>query len=149
MEDELLKYAIENGMIDLSYVQEQVEMNRRKELLEKHPYKIWEGKDGKWRTYLFVQGKGRQLKKRNTRKEIENDIIKHIENIRIISISDVFEEWINQKLKYGDIKKQTYDRYKTDFHRFFNNTDIIKADIREIEESDLEDFIRNSIYEKN
>lgn len=45
--DDLLKYAVENGMIDLSYVQEQIEMNKRKELLDKHPYKIWEGKDGK------------------------------------------------------------------------------------------------------
>lgn len=49
MED-LLKYAVEHGMIDLSYVQEQVDMNKRKELLEKHPYKISHGKDGKWRT---------------------------------------------------------------------------------------------------
>ena len=44
--DELLKYAVENGIIDLLYVQEQIEMNKRKELLGKHPYKIWEGKDG-------------------------------------------------------------------------------------------------------
>ena len=43
---DLLKYALEHGMINLSYVQEQIEMNRRKELLDKHPYKIWEGKDG-------------------------------------------------------------------------------------------------------
>ena len=45
-ESELLKYAIENGMIDISYVQEQIEMSKRKELLEKHPYKIWQGADG-------------------------------------------------------------------------------------------------------
>ena len=48
MDNELLKYAVENGMIDISYVQEQIEMNKRNELLKKHPYKIWEGKDGKW-----------------------------------------------------------------------------------------------------
>lgn len=60
--EELLKYAVDNGMIDLSCVQEQIEMNKRKELLEKHPYKIWEGKDGKWYTYL-PDGEGRKLKK--------------------------------------------------------------------------------------
>lgn len=52
MNDELLKYAVEHDMIDLSYVQEQIKMNRRRELLEKHLYKIWEGKNGKWYTYL-------------------------------------------------------------------------------------------------
>ena len=44
-------------MIDMSYVQEQIEMNKRKELLEKHPYEIWEGKDGKWYTYRIKRDK--------------------------------------------------------------------------------------------
>ena len=51
-ERELLQYALEHGMINVSYVQEQIEMNKRKEMLEKHPYAIWKGKDGKWRTYF-------------------------------------------------------------------------------------------------
>ena len=38
----MLQYAIEHGMIDMSYVQEQMEMNKRKEFLRKHPYEIWE-----------------------------------------------------------------------------------------------------------
>ena len=49
MDNELLKYAVENGMIDLSYVQEQIEMSKRNELLEKHPYAISQGSDGKWK----------------------------------------------------------------------------------------------------
>ena len=53
MNEELLKCTIENGMIDLSYVQEQIEMNKRKVLLGRHPYIIvWQGNDGKWYTYL-------------------------------------------------------------------------------------------------
>ena len=50
-EQDVLKYALEHGMINVSYVQEQMEMNERRELLEKHPYKIWVGTDGEWRTY--------------------------------------------------------------------------------------------------
>ena len=35
MEDrELLQYALEHGMINMSYVQEQMEMNKRRELLD-------------------------------------------------------------------------------------------------------------------
>lgn len=49
---EILRYALENNIIDLSYVQEKIEMAKREELLEKHPYKISQGKDGKWRTYI-------------------------------------------------------------------------------------------------
>ena len=56
-QEEILKYAVQNGMIDMSYMQECIEMNKRKELLSKHPYKIWQGKDGKWRSYLRTKRK--------------------------------------------------------------------------------------------
>ena len=49
---EMLQFALESGMIDESTIQEKMEMNERKKYLEKHPYKIWKGKDGKWYTYL-------------------------------------------------------------------------------------------------
>ena len=51
---ELLKYAVENGMINTALVQEKIEMQKREELLNKHPYKIYQGKDGKWYTYLSL-----------------------------------------------------------------------------------------------
>ena len=50
---ELLKYAVENGMINTALVQEKIEMQKREELLNKHPYKIYQGKDGKWYTYVY------------------------------------------------------------------------------------------------
>ena len=53
-EKELLKYAVDSGILDIALVQEQVEMNKREKILKKHPYDIWEGKDGYWRTYIPV-----------------------------------------------------------------------------------------------
>ena len=70
-----MNYAIDNGMIDMSYIQEKINMSKRKELLNKHPYKIWEGKDGKWYTYIPDQEKGRILKKRINKENLEEDII--------------------------------------------------------------------------
>ena len=43
-DSELLKYAVENGIIDAALLQDKIEMQKRKELLKKHPYSIWEGK---------------------------------------------------------------------------------------------------------
>ena len=144
-ERELLKYALEHGMIDVSYVQEQIEMNKRKEILEKHPYKIWEGKDGKWRTYIPNE-KGRKLVKRNTRVAVEDEIIRIAEKP---TVSKVFNLWIQQKLKYEEIQKQTYDRYMTDYVRFFEESNFCKRDIRDVEEIDLEEFIRDEIQKHN
>lgn len=46
-ENDILRFIINSGIINLSDVQNGMEATKRKELLEKHPYKIWQGKDGK------------------------------------------------------------------------------------------------------
>lgn len=151
MDNELLKYAVDNGMIDLSYVQEQIEMNKRKELLEKHPYKIWEGKDGKWYTYIPDESKNdeRRLIKRTNLTSLENIVIAHWKKIgEIHTLKSTFYEWLNEKLKYGEIEKNTYDRYETDFNRFFNHG-FEDTNIKNITEDVLEDFIKTTINEKN
>ena len=56
-----MKYAIGHGILDMSYVQDVYEMNKRQEMLKEHPYKIWKGKCGKWYTYLPDKEKGRKL----------------------------------------------------------------------------------------
>lgn len=60
----------------------------------------------------------------------------------------LYAEWSLRKVEFGEIQKQTYDRYKTDFHRFFDGSDISRKDVRKITEDDLEEFIRNSIRDK-
>lgn len=145
--NEILRFIIDRGMLDLSDVQNSMEAMKREELLKQHPYKIWQGKDGKWYTYLPDEGKkdGRRLVKRGERTDLDNVIVEYWKKAERLVIKDIFEEWVSQKLAYGEIQKQTYDRYKTDFHRFFDNTDISKKDIRKITEDDLEIFIRNTI----
>jgi len=128
MDEELLKYAVANGMIDLSYVQEQVEMNKRKELLDKHPYKIWEGKDGKWRTYLPDEEKGRKLLKRNSEQEIELCVIDYIqqnseENIKkkianSMTLQSIFPQWLEYKQIHTN-STSYIKRITADWHRFY------------------------------
>ncbi len=65
---DILQFIIDNGMININDVQNSMEIMKREELLKKHLYKIWEGKDDKWYTYLPDKVKGRILKKRTTKK---------------------------------------------------------------------------------
>ena len=48
----MLNIAIENGIINIDTIQKKIEMNERKKFIEKHTYSIWQGKDGKFYTYL-------------------------------------------------------------------------------------------------
>ena len=146
---ELLKYAVENGMLDTALVQERIEMHKRAELLGMHNYDIWQGTNGKWYTYIPDDQKGRVLKKRTSQKAIEDLVVEYYrQKEEIHYIEDVFNEWIDEKLSFGEIQKQTYDRYKTDFHRFFDEQKISKIDIRYISEEELELFVKNTIINK-
>ncbi len=147
----VLKYAIENGMIDLSYVQEQIEMSKKKELLEKHPYKIWEGKDGKWYTYLPDENKHRKLVKRANQKKIEDVIIEYYSKIEENPlIGNVFEEWNDERFENNEIGKNSYTKYQNDFKRFFHEEDLLcKKPMRDITEADLLSFIKLNIKRYN
>lgn len=104
---EMLKFAIENGIIDTALVREKIEMQKRKELLERHPYSIWEGKDKKWRTYLPDEEKGRRLVKRNSEKDIQDCVIEYWKRnseedkqkriAKEISLKKIFPDWLNYK----------------------------------------------------
>lgn len=142
---EMLKYAIENGIIDTALLQEKIEMQKREEMLNKHPYKIYEGKDGKWYTYLPSET-GRKKIKANTKDKIEDKIIQYLREQEFNpTIRDVFLEWINQKLRLGEISKSTYDRYIIDFNKYFDG--IAKRRIQGIDECEIEEYIRNCIHE--
>ena len=49
-------------------------MEKHKKLIENHPYKPWQGKNGNWYVYLPDEKKGRILKKRATKEGIEDVI---------------------------------------------------------------------------
>lgn len=144
---EILQFAIENGMFDTAYVQEKMEMQRKAELLEKHPYEIWKGKNGSWYTYIPDKEKGRVLKKRRTQSEIENIIADYWREQRDNpTVEDFFNEWLHAKEGRNEISKSTRDRYKRQYDQCFDSFGLKK--IKNIDEYDIEEFVLNTIHEK-
>ena len=150
---DLLQYALEHDMISMSYIQEQVNMNKRKEILEKHPYKIWEGKDGKWRTYILDENGKRILKKLSTKKAVQNIIVSYYENIEKAKTEDYsfhsyFQKWKEKQVSYG-VSNNTLTKYDSDYKRYFENSKFEKLDIRKINEEDITAFVIQQIKKLN
>ena len=144
---EMLKFAIENGIIDTALVQEKIEMHKRIELLNKHPYDIWKGKNGKWYTYLPDKEKGRVLKKRNTEKDIQDVVISFYkendeeEEKKKITFKDYFTIWRERQKKCG-VSDSTIDKYNSDYIRFFENDNAIaEKEICKIDDNYIEEYI--------
>lgn len=146
-------------MINMSYIQEKINMAEREEILKKHPYKIWQGiSDKKWHTYLPDQ-RGRIPRKRNTRDELEDVIVKFYkskiesddQNDDPNSIkSKTFEQcyWNWRKVQDELIDSpNTPVKYNTDYQRFFECTDFSLKEMRTITSEDVQVFIKHKIKE--
>ena len=141
--NDILRFIIDSGMIDINDVQNSMEAMKRKELLEKHPYKIWQGQDGKWYTYL-PDKEGRKLKKRTTQKAIEDDIIEYLKaEIENPTISDVFHEWNDRRLELKKISQSSHLRFRQVFNRHYK--DFGKKKIKSISFQEIEEFLEEQI----
>ena len=143
-----MKYAIENGIIDMSYVKAQIEMKRNEEILSKHPYKITKGNDGYSRTYLPDEDKKRKMVKKKNRSDIEDAIIeyyssKNKKTTNLVTFDDTYFNW--RKSQDELLSDNSKVKYNTDYTRFFKDTDFSKKDINQINEEIIQVFIVSSI----
>lgn len=148
-DDDVLHTALENGIIDMEVLRSTIETMERQEIIKQHPYSIWQNKEGMWLTHL-QNSKGKKIiRRRKTRRELEDMLVDYYRNQeKELYIKDVFEEWSSERLKYGEVKKQSYDRYCSDYKRFFKPTlSICRKKFKNITEQDLEDFIKCSIHD--
>lgn len=144
-EQELLKYAIESGMIDLQHLQAEIDMKERRQYLKQHPYSIWQGKnDNKFYTYLPDDTKKRILVKRNTEEEIQNVVINYWKEQELNpTLQEVFDEWNDRRLELKKIVPSTHERNQQVFRRHYKG--IEDKRIRSVTEDWIMDFLEQQI----
>lgn len=141
-----LKYLIDSGIIDIPNIQSIIEMRQKQELLKNHPYKIWMGSNGKWYTYLPDEEKGRILKKRNNKKDIEEIVITYWnETINSPTIEEVFNEWNDYRLELKKISKSSHTRLQQVFKRHYSK--FGKKRIKDITENEFIEFLERQVPE--
>jgi integrase len=146
-DNELFQYAIKNSIIDVDNLRNAVDDMNRKEILAQHQYSITQGTDGRWSTRVMLENGTNVVRHRKTREELENYLVAYYTELEeAVYIKTVFELWMNEKLDYGEIKKQSYDKYYAEFKRFFpKNLPICNKKLKNITENDLEHFIKSRI----
>lgn len=152
----MLRYAINNGIINLDDVRNSMNKAKREEILNNHPYEIWESSDGRIRTYVRDDSKcnKRRLIARSSIEKIEDCIVKEYEKNHSSQKEDntvkiVFDEWIRYSLQEKDIEKGTADRYQNDFDRFIAGTDFSRMDIETVDSNKVIRFLKDVINNNN
>lgn len=143
-----MQFIIQSGIINFDDVQNSMEAMKRKELLEKHPYKIWQGKDGKWYTYLPDDKKGRVQRERNSQKGIEDIVIAYWKTqMENPTIQEIFNEWNDHRLELKKISSATHLRNRQIFNRHYG--ELGRKRIKSVTDEDFSDFLERQIPQHN
>lgn len=146
-DSELLKYAIENGMLDFDAIRNVKEMNDRQNYLSQHPYAIWQGADGYWRTYIIDESGKRVQRKRKNRKSIEDMIIGKIKEHEVVyTIEVAFNEWNDRNLELGKISPATHLRNQQTYNRHYS--EFGKRELSKVEPEEFQDFLETEVCKK-
>lgn len=146
---ELVKYALENGMIDLSSIQNDIEMIKRNQSLEKHTYHIWQGTNGKWYTYLPDEEKGRKLIKRTCEKDVQDVIatfynetddeaVKERETHKM-TLKKLYDDWIKYKSLHTT-SSSYIRRINSDWRTYYEHDGISDIPIRKLTKVMLDEW---------
>lgn len=138
--NDILQFIINNGMIDLYDVKDMMEMKKREEILKKHPYSIWQGKDGYWHTYLPMSNGGRKPVKKKTEKDIKQSVVEHWKGTGANKFKKRYEIWIERQRMCGRSDNTIY-KYEKDYNRFFKGDRFEDLDVQSITEEQISMFI--------
>lgn len=143
--------AIEHGIIDEAYVRERIENMKREEILQNHSYKITQGKDGNWRTYVKDSTKpsGCRLIKKSTEKKLQDELIRYYgeQKNKALTFKDVYFQW--REVQDELVTDNTVYKYNTDYNRFFRDSAFEQLPITGITEDILKLFFHDSIKQNN
>lgn len=145
--ENILQFLQQENIILYADVVNEMNKKTREKLLKKHPYNIWQGKDGYWYTYLPDRKKGRVQRRRSSREELMDVIVEYYWRLeKKPTVPELFEEWNELRIRFGEIKRNSYTKYKNDFSRFFQPDDkLCKVPVPDITEADITEFIKVNI----
>lgn len=141
-----MDFLSKDDNIELAHIQAEIMAKKREQYLNMHPYSIWENK-GYYYTWLPDRSKksGRRQIKRRKLTALEDAIIKEVKESQKVTIEDLFEEYIDRKIKNDSIKPSTVYRYRTVFKRHYVSTGWNVKNIENISIDEFSDFIEDEI----
>ena len=153
--DALLKFLVDSGKIDLGSAEEEMRQSRITEIIQSHPYKIYQGKDGKWYTHIQDESKSEKRRKvvRATLEEIHEVLYDHYtgaaEKRQLLgkTVETLYPQWLEYK-RLITPAPTTITRLQSDWKKYYEGTPIIKIPIVRLKKLDLDEWAHKLIRER-
>ncbi len=148
--NDILDFLVGQGIIDLDGVEEQLSKARVKWILEKHPYAIYQGKDGRWRTHIRDCDKPekRRLLVKPTLESLEDAIVDAYLGLGQkgdkVTIRKLYPRWIEHKRLYTNSEAYIF-RIESEWTKHYKNSDIVDVPIVKLNKLELEEWAHRLI----
>ena len=157
--EDLLQYAVEHDMLNVAQMRMQLEMDKRRELLERHPYAVWHNeKEDRWYTDVpvFDSKTGKKRVKRKDRHDLDLDIIEYTLQfeeekkncgIRKCTLRELFFEFMDYKR--DEVGSGTIRRMMADWKKFYEpHEELVSRQFTDITRIDVDRFF-NAIVDEH
>lgn len=148
-----LKNDLQSLLGDVTLSKEDVakivdEIMQRKEILENHNHAIWQGKNGKWNTYVddATKSKGRRLVSLKNRSDIENLIVNEYlsKSLDNITFEELFYKWLRE-YQPNHSSNGNAIRLLNSYKKFYKDTWFTQKKVKEISLLDSDNFVHETI----
>ena len=152
----LLKHAIESGIIDLACILEQSEKLRRKEILKQYNY-WYNAKQDRWYWYEpdVTKPEGRKPIKRKEKGDLEQHIVEyHLAHTdpdlkSSPTVREIFDDYFESTKKDKSILISTLNRYRNYFNKYIGATKLADLKIVKVTEKDIKELLDGIVKGKS
>ena len=127
-------------------IKEAIMASKRKKIEEQHNCRIWQASDGRWKTYYQDSCGKRKLIAYKHRDDLIDKLAElYYDDTKNPHIVEIFEEWLDDKLKKNEISKTSAGRYRQDFDRYFKRYGWDQKRIRSVTMDNLTEHVKDTI----
>lgn len=149
---ELLRLLQDNNIMTLDDVRmrDMVVNMKREIILKNHPYDIFLSTDGRYHTYVVLNGKRKPIAK-STREKVEDALVqfyKENDTKAQCTLKTLYPEWLDYKQICSNTTN-TIRRIDNDWNKYYEDTDIINIPLTKLDYITLDKWAHNIIKEKN
>lgn len=148
---EMLNYLVKRDNLNVDDVLKELDDMRRDTILKQHKenYKVWQAKDGRWKTKLPDGSKYGKLVAKATLENLENFIVDYYKAMgeEKENLEAVYPKFI--EYKYLSSEKGTANKLQWVWNTYYKDSTIIKVELSKMTVGDLSDWLLELIDKRN
>ena len=152
IDSKLLQYILSQDIINLDDMRNNMKKEERNQILSQHQYKIFQDKDGRWKTTLPdpTKKRGRKLIAKADKNILEDEIVAYYKELNErpsgenLTLRDIYPLWL-QSRKHEVKSLMTAKKNDQDWKRYYLDDPIIDKPMNKITVQELKDWAHKKI----